>query len=91
MSTALSYPETETFEAVPALHLVTTAPSLADGAREANRWMLGFGIPCLIASLFVAAAIGSGIAWLLGAAIASLGVAIVSLSWLAISSDTNGQ
>ena len=51
--------------------------------------MLGFGLPCLSASLFVAAAIGTGHAWLMGFAIASLGCAIVSLAWLAISSDTN--
>ena len=89
MSTALSYPEIEAVEVLPALHLVTTAPSLADGAKEANRWMLGFGLPCLSASLFVAAAIGTGISWLLAFAIASLGVAICSLSYLAISSDTN--
>ena len=54
-----------------------------------TRWLVGFGLPCLSASLFVAAAIGSGHAWLMGFAIASLGVAIVSLTWLAISSDTN--
>ena len=43
----------------------------------------------LAASLFVAAAIGSGIGWLLAPALASLGIAILSLTWLAISSDTN--
>ena len=59
------------------------------GSNEDTRWILGFGVPCLIASLFVAAAIGSGHAWMMGIAIAFLGVAIVSLAWLAISSDTN--
>ena len=66
-------------------------PSPAAGSSEDTRWLLGFGIPCLFASLFVAAAIGSGHAWLMGFAIASLGVAIVSLAWLAISSDTNSH
>ena len=66
----------------------TTNPEAA--SSEDTRWLLGFGVPCLSASLFVAAAIGSGHAWLMGFAIASLGVAIVSLTYLAISSDTNG-
>jgi hypothetical protein len=61
----------------------------ASGPSEENRWLLGFGLPCLAASLFVAAAIGSGQAWLLGAALAMLLLAICSLAWLAISSDTN--
>ena len=63
--------------------------SITAGSSEDTRWLLGFGLPCLSASLFVAAAIGSGHAWLMGFAIASLGAAIVSLTWLAISSDTN--
>jgi hypothetical protein len=65
----------------------TTSPAAA--SSEDTRWILGFGLPCLAASLFVAAAIGTGHAWLMGFAIASLGTAIVSLTWLAISSDTN--
>lgn len=71
------------------LHLVAT-PNVDVAASEANRWMVVFGVPCLFASLFVAAAIGSGIKWLLGFALASLVVAICSLMWLALSSDTNG-
>jgi hypothetical protein len=89
VSTALSIPSSARAvveHPVAPLHLVT-APA-ADKSEE-TRWMLGFGLPCLSASLFVAAAIGTGIAWLLGAAILSLGVAILSLTWLAISSDTN--
>jgi hypothetical protein len=86
VSTALSVAVEET-QATP-LHLVT-APAVEVATREANRWMLVFGVPCLFASIFVAAAIGSGIKWLLGFAIASLLTAICSLSWLAISSDTN--
>jgi hypothetical protein len=86
LSTALSVAVEDT-PATP-LHLVT-APVVDAATREANRWMLVFGVPCLLASLFVAAAIGSGVKWLLGLAIASLLTAICSLSWLAISSDTN--
>ena len=61
----------------------------AAGPSEETRWLLGFGLPCLAASLFVAAAIGSGQAWLFGAALVMLLAAIISLTWLAISSDTN--
>lgn len=86
MSTALSVAVEE--PAPTALHLVET-PAVDEAAREANRWMLVFGVPCLFAGLFVAAAIGSGVKWLLGLALASLLVAICSLSWLALSSDTN--
>ena len=87
MSTALSVAVEETV--APQLHLVTT-PSIDAAAQEANRWMLAFGLPCLVAGLFVAAAIGSGVTWLLGLALTSLLVAICTLAWLAISSDTNG-
>jgi hypothetical protein len=88
VSTALSLPlpAEATVEHHAALHLVET---VAGGTSEQTRWMLWFGLPCLSASLFVAAAIGSGVAWLLALAIASLGAAILSLTWLAISSDTN--
>jgi hypothetical protein len=91
VSTALTLPAAaEAFakHAAP-LHVVPAATSLSEGAQEANRWLLGMGLPFLAASLFVAAAIGSGIGWLLAPALASLGVAILSLTWLAISSDTN--
>jgi hypothetical protein len=87
VSTALSLPlPAEAVEHHAALHLVDT---VTGGITEETRWMLWFGLPCLSASLFVAAAIGTGVAWLLAFAIASLGVAILSLAWLAISSDTN--
>jgi hypothetical protein len=88
VSTALSLPNPAdaVIEHHAALHLVDT---VVGGTSEETRWMLWFGLPCLSASLFVAAAIGTGVAWLLAFAIASLGVAILSLTWLAISSDTN--
>ncbi|HZQ03408.1 MAG TPA: hypothetical protein VFA88_05235 [Gaiellaceae bacterium] len=85
MSTAVAVAEEP---AATNLHLVA-APTVDVAAREANRWLLVFGTPCLFAGVFVAAAIGSGIKWFLGLAIASLLVAICSLSWLALSSDTN--
>ena len=88
MSTAVAVAVAAEEPVATPLHLVT-ASAVDVAASEANRWMLVFGTPCLFASLFVAAAIGSGIKWLLGFALASLLVAICSLSWLALTSDTN--
>lgn len=92
MSTALTIPSSAgaaVEQPVAALHVVADPSAASAAKREENRWLLWFGLPCLSASLFVAAAIGSGVAWLLGAAILSLGAAILSLTYLAISSDTN--
>jgi hypothetical protein len=88
VSTPLPVPAFEAAAETPiALHLVDT-PAAEDRSEE-NRWLLGFGVPCLFAGVFVAAAIGSGHQWLLGAALASLLTAILALTWLALSSDTN--
>jgi hypothetical protein len=88
MSTAAATIPAEAIAETPAapLHLVST---VAEDKHEENRWLIGFGGPCLVAGLFVAAAIGSGHAWLLGFALAALLTAICALAWLAISSDTN--
>ena len=74
-------------ETPTSLHLANA--TVVNDKAEENRWLLAFGLPCLAASLFVAAAIGSGHAWILGLALLSLLAAICSLTWLAISSDTN--
>jgi hypothetical protein len=89
VSTALTFPVAEA-----AVETLTTPLHLVDaaavtGVSEETRWMIGFGVPCLFAGLFVAAAIGTGISWFLAPALASLGAAILALTWLAISSDTN--
>ncbi len=86
MSTAVIPAEAAVEYATP-LQLVNS--TVSEDKREENRWMLAFGLPCLAAGLFVAGAIGSGHAWLLGFALASLLTAICALTWLAISSDTN--
>ena len=85
MSTAEALVET----AAPQLHVVDADTSASVAQREANRWIVGFGGPCLVGAVFVAAAIGSGHAWLLGIALLCLLTAICSLAWLSISSDTN--
>jgi hypothetical protein len=74
-----------------AVHLVASATSTYEmHAAEQKRWMIWFGIPALIASIFVGTAIGSGDAWWIGLAIAAIVVDIFVLVWLAMSSDTNG-
>jgi hypothetical protein len=80
---ALSYP-------VPADDVVTEAPTahVDPNAAEHNRWMLGMGVPLLGTSLCIAAALGTGHAWLMAPAILFLGIAIVVLPWLAMSSCT---
>ena len=59
-------------------------------AAEQKRWMVWFGIPALIASLFVGLTFGTGDAWWMGLAITAIVVDIFVLVWLAMSSDTNG-
>ena len=59
-------------------------------AKEQKRWMIWFGLPALVASIFVGAALGTGHAWYIGFAIAAILVDIFVIVWLAMSSDTNG-
>jgi hypothetical protein len=87
MSTASTAAVAAPQHAIAPLHAVTSEPT--SGVSEQTRWLLGFGLPCLGASLLVAGAIGTGNKWLLGGAIGFLLTAIVSVTWLAISSDTN--
>jgi len=59
-------------------------------AAEQKRWMIWFGIPALIAAMFVGATFGTGQTFWLGLAIATIVCDIFILVWLAMSSDTNG-
>lgn len=60
-------------------------------AAEMNRWMIWFGTPVLIASIFVGITFGTGHElWLSGTLMAII-VDIFVLVWLALSSDTNGM
>lgn len=57
---------------------------------EQARWELVLGLPFAIAASLITAAIGTGIPWLIGPAIAAgPGGGVVTLVFLAISSDTN--
>jgi hypothetical protein len=58
--------------------------------NEQGRWMLVFGIPMLVACIFMAMTLGTSIRWLLAFCLAfGPGVGVVSLVYLALSSDTN--
>jgi hypothetical protein len=72
----------------PALEVV--APSAAELAqREMYRWMLWFGLPSLVAAVFVALVFATGSMWWISGAIAGVIAAISVLIWLAMSSCTN--
>ncbi len=67
------------------------APSLTEiEAAEQRRWMTWFGLPALIAAIFVGAVFGTGQEWYLGFAVSAIVADIAVLVWLAMSSDTNG-
>ena len=55
--------------AAPALELVGLSPAeLAE--KEMYRWMLWFGLPSLVAAIFVAVVFATGSMWWIGGAIA---------------------
>jgi|SRR5580700_9867428 hypothetical protein len=67
----------------------TRASALELQAAEQKRWLLWFGIPILIAAVFVGFVFGTGEQWYLGLAVGSIVTDIGVLVWLAMSSDTN--
>jgi hypothetical protein len=74
------------------LHTAESEPSAEYEmhAAEQQRWMIWFGLPALVAAIFVGMTFGTGDAWWLGLAITAIVVDILVLVWLAMSSDTNG-
>ena len=68
--------------AVPSLHEIEAA--------EQKRWMIWFGLPALIAAIFVGLTFGTGQEWYLALAISAIVSDIGVLVWLSMSSDTNG-
>jgi hypothetical protein len=59
---------------------------------EAVRWQILFGLPMLVACIVMALTIGTGIHWLIALCLAfGPGGSVISLVYLAISSDTNGR
>lgn len=78
----------EYVSAAPTLEVVGPSPAeLAE--REMYRWMLWFGLPSLVAAVFVALVFATGSMWWIGGAIAGVIGAISVLIWLAMSSCTN--
>ena len=72
----------------PTLEVVAASPArLAE--REMYRWMLWFGLPSLVAAVFMGAVFATGSMWWIGGAIAGVIGAISTLIWLAMSSCTN--
>lgn len=84
-----------TAEAVPvsdparALKPVAAASTVEIEAAEQKRWLIFFGLPALVASIFVAITFATGQAWWIGLAITAIVFDIFMLVWLAMSSDTN--
>ncbi len=63
-----------------------------DAAREQTRWIVTLAIPFLAASAFMAATLSGAGSWLIGAAIlCGPGLGLAALSYLALTSDTNGE
>jgi hypothetical protein len=72
----------------PEIHLVAPTPEqLAE--KEMYRWMLWFGLPSLVAAVFVGLVFATGSMWWISGAIAGVIGAISVLIWLALSSCTN--
>jgi hypothetical protein len=72
----------------PALEVVGPSPAeLAQ--REMYRWMFWFGLPSLVAAVFVALVFATGSMWWISGSIAGVLGAISVLVWLAMSSCTN--
>lgn len=72
------------------LHLVAATPaSLAE--KEMYRWMLWFGLPSLVAALFMGAVFATGSMWWISGAIAGVIGAIGMLIWLSLTTCTNEQ
>ena len=74
--------------ATPTLEVVGPSPAeLAE--QEMYRWMLWFGLPSLVAAIFVGLVFATGSMWWISGAIAGVIGAISVLVWLAMSSCTN--
>jgi hypothetical protein len=73
---------------VPTLEVVSQTPAeIAE--QEMYRWMLWFGLPSLVAAVFVALVFATDSMWWIAGAIAGVIGAISVLIWLAMSSCTN--
>jgi hypothetical protein len=76
------------YTTAPDLQLVTPSPAQI-AEREMYRWMLWFGLPSLVAAIFMAAVFATDSMWWIAGAIAGVIGAISVLIWLAMTSCTN--
>jgi hypothetical protein len=60
-------------------------------AAEQKRWLIWFGLPALVAAIFVAATFATGQEWYLGVAVAAVIMDIGLLIWLTLSTDMNAS
>jgi hypothetical protein len=79
---------TEHVPAPPALEVVAPSPAHV-AEQEMYRWMLWFGLPSLVAAIFVAIVFATDTMWWISGAIAGVIGAVAMLIWLAMSSCTN--
>jgi hypothetical protein len=84
-----SLPVTHALAAAPLAASVSYSPHALEAAEQ-KRWMIWFGLPALVAAVFLGLVFGTGDEWYLGFAVASMVFDIGVLVWLAMSSDTNG-
>ena len=91
MSSAVAPAHTISSVADPVLGLAKAGRSAHEiEAAEMSRWMIWFGTPVLIASIFVGITFGTGHELWLSGSLISIMLDIFVLIWLALSSDTNG-
>jgi hypothetical protein len=65
-------------------------PSLAVQEAEQRRWLLWFGLPALMAAIFLAVAVGTGAEWILTLTVIGIISDIFVLIMLVLTTDTNG-
>jgi hypothetical protein len=90
MSAVASAAEYASTPGTPALEIVALTPDQI-AEKEMYRWMLWFGLPSLVAALFVAAVFATGSIWWIGGAIVGVIGAISVLIWLAMTSSVEGN
>jgi membrane protein implicated in regulation of membrane protease activity len=90
MSAVASAAEYTAVPAKPALEVVALSPAQM-AEKEMYRWMLWFGLPSLVAAIFVGFVFATGSIWWIGGAISAVIAAISVLIWLAMTSSTEGN
>ena len=90
MSAVASAAEYASTPATPALEVVALTPAEV-AEKEMYRWMLWFGLPSLVAAVFVAAVFATDSMWWISGAIVGVIGAISVLIWLSMTSSVEGN